>query len=214
MKANKLENQWFLDSFILEKHFDAVEQGWTDRKAKHRDKVKSVFSHRVDVKSKEELEDDVEQLQAVVLNPHFRFSRYSCIFLLWSLAEINLTAICSAVKDRLSVGNTVDDATGSFTQRVKNYLETHASLPTQLDKFWSDLEFLQSGRNCIVHTHGDVEKTRRQDRLRIEQNVENWTGIRVTDGELLIEKEFLYEALERTSDLFKNLVPFLQKGED
>ncbi len=199
-------NEWVADLFFLEKYFEAVQSAFDKLQVKNKEKVKSVLKHRVDIETPEQLESDVQMVQQQVFSPHFRFLRYSQVFLVCMIGETHLRLFCEKAHSRLSLDSTLEEvSSGSFIQKVRKYLENEAKLRKLPNDYWDKLRFVWAVRNCITHGNGEVEKAKQKDKGIINSNIEEWTGISIDGGSLSVEEDFLHQVLGHLTDFFRNL---------
>lgn len=200
------QNRWALELAFLQMYFDTVEAAFKTSKAQHKDKVESILEHAVNIETPEQLEREVQLLQEHVFTPHFRFLRYSQVFLVCAIGELLLRGFCEDIHSQLSLNTTIDDVTAkSFILKVQRYQEDEAGLGKLPIQDWDDVRFVWAVRNCVAHGNGELQKAKSRDRNIIANNINKWTGIAINGGSLQIEQEFLEQVLEKLTGFFRNL---------
>lgn len=131
-----------------------------------------------------------------------KYLRYSFIVLLFSFLETWLPAVCDEIKDRRKLTLRSRDLRGNLLNQVKTYLKKLAQVDVA-EEFWRPLYIINAVRDCIVHTSGDV--TRSRDRKQLEQETGRWPGYLVRQDCVVVEREFCEFALESTEKLINEL---------
>lgn len=200
------QNRWVIELVFLRMYFDTGEAAFRTSKAQHKEKVERVLKHVVDIETQEQRDREVQRLQQRVFTPHFRFLRYSQVFLVCAIGELLLRGFCEDIHSQLSLSTTIDEVKAkSFILKVQQYQEDEANLSKLPNQDWDNLRFVWALRNCVAHGNGELQKTKSRDKNIIENNINKWAGIAINGGSLQIEQEFLEQVLTRLTSFFGNL---------
>ena len=148
--------------------------------------------------------DMARQLHDHVLFPTFR---YSCVIMLYSVIEHELKRFVNSMeKDRGKPKLSIDDINASsFLHRIAKFAEVffHCDI-TQVPEYGS-LHDLRKIRNCIVHSRGEVDASRRDGKYLVEQTG-RIPGFFAYEGtEMMVEEACPEYFLGRTWLFFQHL---------
>lgn len=129
--------------------------------------------------------------------------RYSFVVLLYIVLETRLKAVCDEISKRRSLELRESDLKGAAIERAKAFLEKVAKLPSGDRMVWQRVRDFQKVRDCVVHTNGQIERSR--DKERLNKLCRENLGLSSEAGSLMIERHYCTKMLEITKRYFGHL---------
>jgi len=199
--------RWKLDWFAyevsraLELHMEymaKMEEQLADAQRKASDKLRSAGLDWEEFGTEEQVYEDV------YLREFPKDLRYSFVVLICILLETRLTAACDEIQSRKHLALKANEFRGDAFDQAKRFLKKVAGLDLK-DGTWEAIDFLKTVRNCIVHSAGDVSRSR--DAAKLEQANERWPGFKIDDDtkSIVLQMEFSEFALKAAEQLFKEI---------
>ena len=131
--------------------------------------------------------------------------RYSFVVLVHIVFDTQIRYFCSRIQRDLKLPEiAVTDLRGSAIDQARLFLTRLASIRAKDFPEWQQLRTLQKIRDCIVHSYGDVGRSRDEKFLR--DLAMQGSGVSIDDeGRIAVTKHFCEEQLATLRTLFKRL---------
>lgn len=129
--------------------------------------------------------------------------RYSFVVLLHIIFETRLHAACNEIAKRNNIDLKENDLRGGPIERARNYLTKKANVKISNQIAWQVMTDHQKIRDCIVHTNGDISKSK--DKNRILEIGKKGIGIVIDHDELYIEADYFKFTLETLRQFFDDI---------
>lgn len=129
--------------------------------------------------------------------------RYSFIVLLHIVFESRLRESCNEIAKRNEIKLKENELNGGPIERAKNYLTIVAHIEIKNHQVWQAMTDNQKIRDCIVHTNGNVSKSKNS--MRILEIGKKGIGITVEDGDLYISSKYCSFALDALRKFFDDI---------
>jgi len=97
--------------------------------------------------------------------------RESFFITCYSILEQELVAVCKSQKELKSLPKDINDMRGRGIDGAKEYLK-HAKIELSTAKSWEDIKNIQSIRNCIVHSGGNLTNLTDKKSQKIREYIE------------------------------------------
>lgn len=162
-----------------------------------------------------EYELEIQEHQDTFTKVLPRYLRYSFITLTCTVIETEIERICCEIGRRNSLCLTPRELHGDTLERSHLFLSRVAHLREPERSLWTSLSDLMKIRHCIVHTGGDI--TRSRDRRHLENLSRQSEGLSAVPEEwpsaeadnayryLELSHSFCTDALSRVRLFFKEL---------
>ncbi|MDA2929189.1 hypothetical protein MYX84_04435 [Acidobacteria bacterium AH-259-O06] len=168
----------------------------------------------------------LELVNPIVARDFPRYLRYSFIALLVSFAETQLEELCIEVGRRKSLSE--EEVKGSLSglgkvKKTKDFLKknlredfsgnTRQGFLQSMDKLYGPVLFLVRVRNCVLHSGGNISKSRSGgDQEELKKRINKYAGFRIDNQFIVLEEEFCKVAAKKVQNLFSNLFTILPSG--
>ena len=212
-------------------YLDVVEDFLLARQQEIAEESKDLESRRQTllkrIRNGERLDEEWEQLrndyQRIEVEESFwngviRRVRNSFFVTLYTFYEKNLREICRSKRPDY-VNLSVDDMAGrSITEKVEAYWEKVLGLKFPRNSYWGDIhQGYRRLRNCIVHNDGVLDDNlSADDRRHLERFIQGkeYRGLLlVSDGIILLQKDFCYKVLDTIESFFHTLIDSVETAQ-
>jgi len=136
--------------------------------------------------------------------------RYSFLVLLYIIVETRLRDTCNEITKRKNLVFEESDFRGSAIERVKIFLNKAVKIPACRQETWQGLKDFQKIRDCIVHTNGQIEKSKKPK--RIKELCTKDIGLLDDAGTLIVKREYCTKALKIAQEFFDQMLQAAEFG--
>ena len=109
--------------------------------------------------------------------------RYSFVVLMHIVFETRLGAFCSALQREREIAIAPNDLAGSAIDQARTYRTKLAHIPIGDVLEWQHLRRIQKIRNCIVHAHGFVAESGKEDEKYLRQLAKQNIGVAINESD-------------------------------
>ncbi len=142
--------------------------------------------------------ESLKEIQHVYLRMH----RYSAILAAYSYLEASMVRTCQKVPER---PGKPEYPKAGIVSCYKYLKESAGANFSSINSLWQELRTLESLRNCIIHSNGDVRNTNRP--TWFTKIVHTTSGLNfIEENMVMISKEYILSAISNIEGFLKHIL--------